>query len=292
MNILSSTFMRALAIAFLGLFLIDQIDNAFARRGSAGGYGSHNIYRSTGGVYRNQMPAPMMPRAVAPRQGMPAPAYPKSGVSAQSQAAVARGLPRTINKDSPVVHSPYFKGQLTKAGLPVIGIRDGSKFSIPQKGIITSRMIASMSRLKLKLEVGVAIPLGITYKRRIANVVHERNIANVNPNKRPSKENISGSKAEFNALAEKAISNLVKNLAPELDVRGRPVKGRYVAINSSAQKDLDSLPGEKMKNGQKLLPDGSFVGIHTSTTRKVETLHINRPKGYQSIKIRYYGGGE
>ncbi len=51
---------------------------------------------------------------------------------------------------------------------------------------------------------------------------------------------------------------------------------------------MDTLPGNAdEQNGQKTLPDGSVAGKHTSTTTGQDTVHINRPKGKQDIKIRY-----
>jgi hypothetical protein len=73
-----------------------------------------------------------------------------------------------------------------------------------------------------------------------------------------------------------------------LDARGREKRGHWKKHNGDAQTDFDSLPGSVLPNGQKVLPDGSVAGIHTSTTTGQTTLHINRPKGQQDIKIRYY----
>lgn len=83
-----------------------------------------------------------------------------------------------------------------------------------------------------------------------------------------------------------SIDDLVKDLDPAKDKRGRPKKGQYNNPEGDPYSDLENLPGE-LKNGQKLLPDGSSAGIHDSTTTKRPTLHINRPPGKQDIKIRY-----
>ena len=83
------------------------------------------------------------------------------------------------------------------------------------------------------------------------------------------------------------IDNLIDGLEPETDSRGRPKTGQYGNPEGDIQSDLDSLTGETAGNGQKVLPDGTVVGVHTSTTTGRPTLHINRPRGKRSIKIRY-----
>lgn len=84
-----------------------------------------------------------------------------------------------------------------------------------------------------------------------------------------------------------AVNGLTGGLQNETDEKGRPVSGHYVKPGGDAQKDLDSLPGDVGKNGQKTLPDGSVAGVHTSTTTGADTLHIHRPSGSRDIKIRY-----
>ncbi|CAN7409186.1 RHS repeat-associated core domain-containing protein [Acidovorax sp. LjRoot117] len=84
-----------------------------------------------------------------------------------------------------------------------------------------------------------------------------------------------------------AIEGVKEGLKNELDKKGRPVKGHYVKPGGNAQEDLNSLPGTTGENGQKLLPDGSTAGIHTSHTTGHQTLHIHRPIGSRDVKIRY-----
>ena len=84
-----------------------------------------------------------------------------------------------------------------------------------------------------------------------------------------------------------AVNGLTEGLKNETDAKGRPTKGQYVKPGGDAQKDLDSLPGTAGDNGQKILPDGSVAGIHTSTTTGLDTLHVHRPSGSRDIKIRY-----
>jgi hypothetical protein len=83
------------------------------------------------------------------------------------------------------------------------------------------------------------------------------------------------------------IDDLLDGLEQETDSRGRPKTGQYSNPNGDAQSDFDSLTGTASDNGQKVLADGSRVGVHTSATTGRETLHINRPRGKQNIKIRY-----
>jgi RHS repeat-associated protein len=87
--------------------------------------------------------------------------------------------------------------------------------------------------------------------------------------------------------SDNAVEGLTGELPNETDKRGRPVKGHYVDNKGNPRDDFDSLPGDVGKNGQKTLPDGSVVGVHTSTSTGQKTLHIQRPFGSQNIKIRY-----
>lgn len=86
------------------------------------------------------------------------------------------------------------------------------------------------------------------------------------------------------------IDDLLKGTIPELDERGRERPGQYVKPDGDIDADKDSIPGETVSNGQKVSPDGSISGEHRSTSKATQgqrTLHINRPKGKQKIKIRY-----
>ncbi|HET8730830.1 MAG TPA: RHS repeat-associated core domain-containing protein [Moraxellaceae bacterium] len=87
--------------------------------------------------------------------------------------------------------------------------------------------------------------------------------------------------------SDDAVAGVTDKLPNETDRRGRSVKGHFVSEDGDPQKDLDSLPGEMGENGQKIMPDGSRAGVHTSSTTGQQTLHINRPNGKQDVKIRY-----
>ncbi len=87
-----------------------------------------------------------------------------------------------------------------------------------------------------------------------------------------------------------AIGGITDGLENETDGRGRPVKGHFVNPDGSAEGALDSLPVTIGENGEKTLSDGSVAGIHISSTTGHKTLHINRPPGYQDVKIRFPGG--
>ncbi|WP_265257063.1 RHS repeat-associated core domain-containing protein [Verminephrobacter aporrectodeae] len=85
------------------------------------------------------------------------------------------------------------------------------------------------------------------------------------------------------------VDGVTSGLDKETDSKGDNSKGNYTKPNSvaTAEQDFGSLPGTVGSNGQKILPDGSVAGIHTSTSTGLKTLHINRPRGSQNIKIRY-----
>lgn len=86
--------------------------------------------------------------------------------------------------------------------------------------------------------------------------------------------------------SDDAVRGLTGGLPSETK-DGKPTKGQYISGDGDAEADLDALPGTVGANGEKTLPDGSSAGIHTSTTTGSTTLHINRPKGKQNVKIRY-----
>jgi len=101
-------------------------------------------------------------------------------------------------------------------------------------------------------------------------------------------ESISDAMRSESASESKDPSDqAVKDLTTGLEKETGGKKGHFVNPEGNAQADLDSLPGTTNDNGQKTLPDGSVAGTHTSSTTGASTLHINRPKGKQDIKIRY-----
>lgn len=88
--------------------------------------------------------------------------------------------------------------------------------------------------------------------------------------------------------SDTAVGDLISGTTPEVDKKNRPVKGHYVKPpGEDAVQDLKNLPGTAAPNGQKILPDGSTAGIHTSTTTGHQTIHIDRPSGKRDVKIRY-----
>jgi len=93
------------------------------------------------------------------------------------------------------------------------------------------------------------------------------------------------------------VDGVVSGLDPVKDTRGRNRKGQFVDDSGkSAEEIVDSLTGEVVNDrGDKILPDGSRVGIHVSSGTSggetgefsgSDTVSITRPKGKQSIKIR------
>lgn len=98
------------------------------------------------------------------------------------------------------------------------------------------------------------------------------------------------------ASPDAEIDDLTNGLENETDSRGRPRNGQFVNPEGTAQGALDSLTGEPDGNGGKIMEDGSRAGSHTSSGTSggqpgensgSQTLHINRPKGKQNIKIRF-----
>jgi len=99
-----------------------------------------------------------------------------------------------------------------------------------------------------------------------------------------------------NADVDSEIDRLTDGLDNEKDSRGRDRRGNFIDPEGNAQEALDSLPGEPDNNEGKILPDGSRAGLHDSSGSSggrsggnsgSTTLHVNRPKGKQDIKIRF-----
>jgi hypothetical protein len=100
----------------------------------------------------------------------------------------------------------------------------------------------------------------------------------------------------YNEVTDNEVDGLTDGLDNEKDSKGKDKKGNFVNPGGNATEAIDGLTGESDGQGGKILPDGSRAGSHTSSgttggeageNTGSETLHINRPKGKQNIKIRY-----
>lgn len=141
---------------------------SYAQRGGrSGGYGSYSSYRSSSGSYRSYRPSAMTPRYTLPsyrspsyngsRSMSPRSSGPSIGGGSHSYSA-PRALPKSITPTSPVARIPAFSGRVTKSGAPIISTASGKTFSIPQQGVMSSRMslMSGVSKSALMANLGSA----------------------------------------------------------------------------------------------------------------------------------------
>ncbi|MCB9985166.1 MAG: hypothetical protein H6864_05700 [Micavibrio sp.] len=74
---------------------------------------------------------------MSPKASVPS-SRPSSGAGKVRSAP--RSLPKSINPSSPVVRSTAFSGRVTKAGSPIIIAKSGKTFSVPQRGVFSTKM--------------------------------------------------------------------------------------------------------------------------------------------------------
>jgi len=166
MNKKSNFLSKAGLLLTLAVFLFAAATESYAQRGGRfGGYGSYNSYRSYSGSYRSSQPSAMTPRYTQPSYRQPSYAgsgsgYPRSsgvasGGGAKSYSA-PRALPKSITPNSPVERMPAFSGRVTKSGAPIIATASGKTFSIPQQGVMSSRMslMSGVSKSALMTNLG------------------------------------------------------------------------------------------------------------------------------------------
>lgn len=137
---------RFLVFLFAAVFTFSTVGDAFGRRGGGGG-GRGGAYSGGGGYRPSYRPSPPMARtpsyARPSQQAVPrAPQATARSTPPASRPQVSqsvRPLPRTVSPSSTVARMPTYRGQVSKAGSPIIRNAAGKPYAVPQQGTLSLR---------------------------------------------------------------------------------------------------------------------------------------------------------
>lgn len=142
-------------VALIAAFAFSVFSDSFAQRRGGGGGSAYRSSSSTS--YRTYIPSAQSPRYTqSTRQLSPSSSYPRQIGGSRPSSSAPRALPRSIAPTSPVVRLPSFSGKVTKSGSPIIRTSSGKLFSVPQQGVMSSKMslVAGVSRSAVIAKLG------------------------------------------------------------------------------------------------------------------------------------------
>lgn len=137
---------RFLVFLFAAVFTFSTVGDAFGRRGGGGG-GRGGGFSGGGGYRPSYRPSPPMARtpSYARPSQQAAPRAPQATARSTPPASrpqvsqSVRPLPRTVSPSSTVARMPAYRGQVSKAGSPIIRNAAGKPYAVPQQGTLSLR---------------------------------------------------------------------------------------------------------------------------------------------------------